>query len=65
MLCCQYRVKFNICSFGLENTFLNERLDAAVTMGMILMNEAEKLKGDAGKKRSKFSNSKFTISVII
>ena len=34
---------------------LNQIQDAAVVIGMILLNEAHNIKGDAGKKRSKLS----------
>ncbi len=36
------------------NQSLTQTLDAAVVLGMILLNEAQNIKGDAGKKRSKF-----------
>jgi hypothetical protein len=35
-----------------EYTFLNLVSDAAVVTGMILLNEANNLKGEMGKKRS-------------
>ena len=38
----------------LGNTSLISNSDAAVVIGMILLNEANNIKGDPGKKRSKF-----------
>lgn len=53
VLFCRYSV--NIISMELYSSYsLTSISDAAITMGMVLLNEAATSKGDVGKRRSKF-----------